>query len=394
MNAHSVQWVLLLAVVTAAVPSRAEAAEQPALPDLPVVVSMDDLRKVKPIDIGHDWTVRLGVSAADSDDADSRPPAEPWFLVYCLAEHKGPEREAALPLPAAPGGEPVGPVSVHVDWIEQEGRRAAVQRVLQAPQSFPREACFVYAVAAPWKGRPRVKVDGPDGKPIATATIDIPKPRRTYWQQFARLARRDEVGADVNTLVLDRPLAATPRFGAAGRSGLHGDANALGAGADRDIELPSPGGRTDGLRLSLEAGVFTVQCDRKLVDWPDEHLLARWWVNDRAVHAIPVADDEAFIAQARARMVGHRNRVAVAFGLPDHAGLLKPGDRVALQLLYAPGGHDALPDTPLPQQAQRMRALHEKGSALADELLLSNRLEFVMTEDLLKLADHPLPKKD
>ena len=72
------------------------------------------------------------------------------------------------------------------------------------------------------------------------------------------------------------------------------------------------------------------------------------------------------------------NEMTIAFALPDFVGDLKPGDRLAVQLLYAPDGHEPLSSMRM-HLAQMMRMQRRDWPWP----VMTNRLEFLLTAELL-----------
>ena len=232
----------------------------------------------------------------------------------------------------------------------------------------------------------RVTVNGPDERVLARQAFPPEKGQRpAYWHTFAE-SRPKSADDEPVSAVADKAAAAYPLFRdwpvrlpdekkPAGKPGAHDDLPGLGGA-----------GEADGLRLALEGGAFVIATDHGTTRSPNESFLARWWVNGQPVTAPRPGAERAKFQQ---RLSPKGAPVTVGFGLPDHLPALKPGDRVAVRLMSAAEGQQLLPfggEGVLHQQ--QLRAIDPDA---VDRPLLSNRLEFEVTEELLRHADHPRP---
>jgi hypothetical protein len=136
------------------------------------------------------------------------------------------------------------------------------------------------------------------------------------------------------------------------------------------------------LSLALDGGAFIVKSPKATFTNRDpDKLLARWWVNGAAVSS------QVMPAQRAMQQTGQvqpTDTITVRFGLPDFLGDLRSGDRIGLQLLHSPEGFDPAPSGIMQMQQWLMQAQTEH-----DEWpMLSNRIEFEMTDALLNEKDH------
>jgi hypothetical protein len=133
----------------------------------------------------------------------------------------------------------------------------------------------------------------------------------------------------------------------------------------------------------MQDTMIVVDSPVKLINWPDMHLLARWWINDRAV--IPTRSDE--VKQiSLGRLMTYSKRLPIAFRLPASLGELKPSDKVSLQVLYSPDMIRQLPESRFLESLEYLVASPDDKSATVP--LLSNRLEVEVTEELLSQRVH------
>jgi hypothetical protein len=117
--------------------------------------------------------------------------------------------------------------------------------------------------------------------------------------------------------------------------------------------------------------------------WPEDSLLARWWVNERPVEATPLPEQKIADAEQIAEALGGNSKpVPIPLALPVTLGALKPGDRVALQVMFCPSGF-----TELDRWGCRGRdSGADDGFYPAFPPLFSNRLEFAVTPAMIPQA--------
>ena len=385
---------LLLSLVLLMAALGARAAEPRAEPgdELPRVRTLAELKAVEPVDAGDGWFVRLGYGEPEPGVGAS------WLVLYCLAEHAGaPEAEQRGLGGGERTGEPFGPVSYL--WERVSDKRQQRVRQLSADLSRP----GLYCATLPTRGKAAMRVavhaHGTDrllGERTFPAAVERPWP--VYWQSFAVAVSRKEPGQDgaavvapedLAAIVLDEPMAVYPLFRDAAIEMPKREAG--DDDDDDDGDLPGLGGagEADALKLSLDDGIFTIAAERVLHGSAQENLIARWWLNGEAVEVkLPRPGQKL---QQQALREDPPQRFEVAFGLPDHLPELKVGDRVGLQVMYAPGGHCPLPIEGLQKIMAELH--HAARQNVVDRPLLSNRLEFELTEELLRRADHELGER-
>jgi hypothetical protein len=264
------------------------------------------------------------------------------------------------------------------------------------------EALFAAGIALAWKGRFKLEVVDGAGPLLARRTFTVAKPPPCHWQLFAEPADEDAW----TFAVRHQGVAAMPRFhGQIPLRTWTGQQEAAkrlkrADGTEEllpEDELPTdrtrPGGSEDRalqrtiregdppdfpLKLSLEKRAFVIRSGVKMNDDVELCFLARWWINDKPV---PAPRTNAAISIERARLVRYRNELRVKFALPEGVKDLKPGDKVGLQVAYCPTGWEMLPVEPSARLAAAF--LIRKGLTVP---ILSNRLDFNLTRDLLRQA--------
>lgn len=327
----------------------AQAAPEPA-----EVRTLKDLQAVSPLHLQEGWDVRLGI-------ADPGPIEGPWKVIYCLTTWTGQGQPPGLSIKGSIPGDVLGPVFYSYSWQQTEPARDKVSAVQAKPSGDGAQTLYCGGVLLAWEGTCRVRVMLQSGEVIAESQIEVRKPAACYWHQFAML-RRQTGARNISSVVPPEAVAVWPRY----------SQQIAALAADPDGVLP--------LKLSLDDGVFLVRSDTAdMVDWPDVQLLARWWVNDRPV--VPARPDHVRSMQM-GRMVGKSRQMTVALNLPDSLGTLKKGDRVAVQVLYMPGGYADVPKDRPPGMAQ-MQIIARLLDAKIPRPLLSNKLEFSVTEPML-----------
>jgi hypothetical protein len=105
--------------------------------------------------------------------------------------------------------------------------------------------------------------------------------------------------------------------------------------------------------------------------------LARWWVNGKPVEA--ALRKEIVRYHDIARQFSSQQHDRIAFGLPETLGAIRAGDVVGLQVMYCPDGHKPL------NHSDEDRYSKRNGRVPAIPLL-SDKIEFKITEELLKKA--------
>jgi hypothetical protein len=135
------------------------------------------------------------------------------------------------------------------------------------------------------------------------------------------------------------------------------------------------------LGLTLADGQFVLEtrCVVGLYE-PADGLLARWWVNGRPV-AAALAQDRLQEQQPVDKLLRALRQppapLRIPAALPQTLGPVKPGDKVALQVMYCPAGFKEL------GVLARRQELEKSGADCflpAFQPLLSNRLEFEATK--------------
>ena len=325
------------------------AEKHPAPPpanELTEVNTLAELKALKPIHLETGWDVRLGLSAKESE-------AGPWKLFYCYATYVGVEKNPSLRFEKS-FGEPVGPVFLRCRWSAHEH---APDEVSMDMEGAAHEGLYCGLVLLAWEGACNVEVVSRDGKVLRSKVLTIKDTPPCYWQEFA--------GMDFNaykSFVRSRTTAAYPNY-----NGLMSSQTDF-KGLDQIDSV---------LALSLQNNEFQIQSNGlKMVDWPDENLLARWWVNDAPV--VPPRNDTCMKMQ-QGRRVGATELMQVSWNFPDDLGEIKAGDKLKLQVLYCPTGYECLMKTPSSGAAIAMMA----SETAVPRPLLSNVLEIVVTKELL-----------
>ena len=128
------------------------------------------------------------------------------------------------------------------------------------------------------------------------------------------------------------------------------------------------------LKLSLETGKLLIsRGGQMLEEMPEDRLLARWWVNGKAVAAPAFERPDARAFSGHVKVIPE---LTVAFGYPSSLGKVKVGDKVALQVMYCPQGFLLSPELML------MHAIAERMNS-ANFPMVSNKIEFVITPEMI-----------
>ena len=336
------------------------------------VRSLRQLHAAAYISAGREWDVKLGLG-------DSGEQGGPWAILYCWATYHGTEQTPRLG-GAALAGNPLGPLYVQVAW---DGRPIDKPTPRVPMKVSLKDSLYSIAIPLAWKGQCQITVCTSDGRPIAQREVTVNTVRACYWQTFAAPAYEALGRADMR--IDTEPAAAMPAF--------FGLAAVLRPGAEiapelMDANLPGSvpladewigaslvsaqaGHAAEMIEIRLQGNVLTVDSAHSTItNRLDAYMLARWWVNGKPVPAV-----------ARLRhmqvsgMVTPADSVRVEFRLPSTLGKVVAGDKIGLQLLYAPGAIMI----PSPQASEvtalGFGVLRGKGRTCMAPML-SNRLEF------------------
>ena len=337
---------------------------------IPTVATFADLLKQPTKRIGG-WDVRVGVA----DPGDALGPAA---VLYALADWAG---EGPSTTRRVMGLHPLGPLAARWQWDEQlTDMNLSLREALSAKGKR-----LLFATTIPLRSSGQCRVNlcenrqnrEADAPPLWAATLVVSESPRPAWGVFARSTSPTKSDG----VVADEFYTAVPKIDGVFPI-LTGDPKDANRWAGPLPPLGAADAKDSPLTLALTDGQFILTSTRPLWDFnAPEQLLARWWVNGR-----PVRRDAILIAPQRmmqqSRQISSRDEAAIRFGLPDHLGPLKPGDEVAVQLLYCPGGLES----PGPEMALMAQRSYPDALTLPT---LTNRLTFTMTPDLLASKDHP-----
>ena len=121
-----------------------------------------------------------------------------------------------------------------------------------------------------------------------------------------------------------------------------------------------------------------IRSEVPVIDWPDETLLARWWVDGMPWVCQRAQQELRRELTDLARQLRETKQLEVAFALPVCLGKLKVGTKVGLQVMHADDGFK-------PLWAQEAEVLHKTLTNRwpVRQPMLSNRLTFALTQKLL-----------
>lgn len=371
--------VLVIAAVNCSPAVEAASGGQTPVCEIAAVTDVDHLRSQRPIQLGGDWQVRFGLG-------DGGTEAGPWRLLYCLANWTNEKESPSLASKGESHGEPLGPVFYRVSKGRQSRLADERGQMMFAAEDVPPEGLYCGMILNAWQGKYHVEVLSQDGEIIGRRTIDVPRPRLLYWQEFAL-----QKGA-----ISESPVAARPEF--VGTWPLWENGGRIASQLQQRCPLPgtipTPTAWVDyvgsearairdgetiyPLQLSLEAEQFVIQSPVRLVDWPDYYLLARWWVNGEPV--LPRRTEEISM-RSIGRQVSFTKEMQIQFGLPDALGRLEVGDKIGLQVLYSPAMIEQVPISHAPVAC--LHAVSPHDSDVAAMPITSNRIEFAVTRAML-----------
>jgi len=389
-----------------------------AVQEIAEIHTLAELRQVQPIALPGGGEVRLGLAESGTDGG-------PWKLLYCLEKHTG------APMPRyydeGPGERTalgsvyftVKPPPLDIGRQAQREEELLADRVayLRQQSAYANEPLYCGQVVTALRGTYEIRVYASNGQLIQRKKLQVMSPRSCYWLELAdwggeRMARDPvealpkfkgdspiaRVGDDV--LLFGRYLFRLPGLLQPGDGAP--TANPLPGGIpvnDRlaqafHMDAPRPGEPPCHLQIYMESDDLVIRSRAvDLEDWEIERpFLARWWLNGQSVvpaHFALLAEEHVQRARAvrqrvqemadsrqEPRLTERRYR----FVLPHIFSSLRVGDRLELQVLYCPQEYDRLFETVFGEERLHGRAM------LMDELsqshvpLLSNRLEFTVTD--------------
>ncbi len=387
--------------------------EQPEdIPGIEPVSTLRELRIVRPIAI-RDYEIRIGLGDGGKDSG-------PWKLLYCLAT---PVKRPAAIGPLKPGRDTfrqipkdLGPVRYTVDNPASDihGGQLEVLRskVRQLVKGVP---IYCAAVHTPWEGSYRVRLWSHSGLLLAQRIVRVNRPRACYWQGFVKRMRVKAGRTDINAEIDAQPPQLFPTYAGQDILWSFGPGKKVALAShnvrDRPQGIPLPGRlpveefykrqmrppNTDSqmpfepLKVSLgKNGKIEVVLKRRLTNKRlDEVLLARWWVNGRAVKPPPadlaLEEEMQDMLEAIQADVDSATNIHVSLpSLPQHIKA-KAGNLISLQLMYCPGGSEKHPATRGAGYREQLKMLSERWAGIrgANVPLLSNRLEFKLTNKMV-----------
>jgi HEAT repeat protein/beta-lactamase regulating signal transducer with metallopeptidase domain len=346
------------------------------------VRSVADLLKQPVIEVGA-WRVRLGW-------ADSGPDGGPWKLLYCWAEDVG---QAGPAENRDPSRTRLGPVTFKVTDPDGPREMSELAHIEEPAQKARKEALYAAVVPAAWKGRYQISVFGDGGREVARTILSVDRTDPGLWQSLGRLnpAARDDRGPWV--VMAESPMAVHPWT--SGRDpvwtppaglkladleyekGLPGQVPAMQFWLEPKYRTPPSSKLSEGnLTLSLDDGDLLIIARGTINTDADYHFAARWWVNGKPVPAAPVKK----LLDEQARKIEAGMTVKLPLALPQTLGELKAGDKISLQVMYSPDQVRVLPG----DRDQNRVHLLESIADTVNVPLLSNRLDFAVTAEMLK----------
>jgi hypothetical protein len=338
---------------------------------IPKISTVEQLRAQPVVHLPTGWDIRLGISMPDKE-------AGPYAVLYADVQGKNP---AAL-VQDGDAGKWLGPLFVRTQW--EERRRAELEEK-SGRQAMP---TGLYALAIPvHDGKCHITID--DGKStVWDDTIPFDNVPATPWQPFVGLSniKVQAVRASGRSLAVvpqflsDQPLFNFDDFSATRKDAeiLFKKSLPLAMPLDPAWLAPVAGAKpgTPPLALAIDGDQFTLIAEgRRMIDAPDEVLLARWWVNGKAILPDPSTRQKLM---EDTRKMSETDRFAVIFNYPETLAA-KEGDTLTLQVLYAPHGYERASDDSL-----KLAEVISQSPAMP---LLSNRLEFKLTKELLAARD-------
>ena len=299
----------LLAVVCGM--SIVHAALGEEIQSIPVVKTWEELQAIKPIDLGDGVKIRLGLEAATI-------PQWSGALLYCLTEGYRP--------PASGNAQTnLGPV--HVAFEFKTEKHAADQIAWRRDHGTKPAGRYLFlrGFKIDRLGPYFVTVSDRDGMSLARAEVTGTKDFFHPWMPWLESYKK----------------AVCPGEGIAlpGADGLS-PADFAELGVTKKGSLPTflPSDKTPALAIALEGQSIVVRAKSEFTtSWPEQHFLARWWVNGEPF--VPKQPETLRQFQSSGQFREAKElRLEFEFH-PERLGA-KPGDAIGLQLMHSEDGWD------------------------------------------------------
>lgn len=377
--------------------SSGEVDINPTTQEVQAIKSLAQLRKVTPAAVIQGWVIRIGV--ADLPDDKARP----WLLLYCHVRRAGQGAGAGPlgpPTQMYSGAELLGPVSFIATTSGSLGTRKKLKIAApKAPAGGQKDVERLYVAAIPVAGKQATYIfvhSGDAGQLIAKWQRPADAQARAHpWVPFAAVAAKQYIVADEfqaarptyprraplwrlvkgQGFMLPRPVAGKlVRYflpGCIRSDAPYYEPRYYGEKTETGTKRKEP----FPLKLAVSGGAFAIGSKVELVNRPDEYLLARWWVNGKAVvPPAPKAKAGARTEKARTESVSRTREMKVALRLPTYLGRLKVGDKVALQVMHCDGGYGRVGGKAFARLVHGWPAFGP---------MLSNELTFTVTKEML-----------
>lgn len=365
------------------------------------VSTIAELKAVSPILLAKGWEIRLGVS-------DAGPDGGPWKLLYCLERHTEDtdayESHSRGVKETELSTKPLGPVRFSVDDPgsppkQRYGSLASQVRMIAG------DAVFCALIPIAWKGDYRIRVYANDGRVLEQRILRIDENHTSYWMPF--VAEYDITDDPEEEHDIQSPAEVLDNEGTSSHPNIRGTCCIWrGASESADIDREPLPGRLPGpragplfglpeeegpassssLKLSVDGNILRIDAPAPVLRSSlARHLLARWWLNGQPV-AAHLARDESRRKYSRSSQFVASFQLGLSVPGCVHAST---GDRVGLQIVYCPAGY-----SPLPSRRRAVDAISQSLQAAPDLYpwqkvpLLSDRIEFTVTQDMLKRTSH------
>jgi len=278
----------MVVVVMGMATTAAWGAGEGKVAEIAEVNSLEELGKAKAIQLENGWEVRLGISDGGKD-------AGPWKLLYCMASKA--KADAKEEWNFTGPSEILGPVMFRVTGL---GVLDLQEKAVMVAGMAAKEGLYCGEVMTAWRGKWRVEVYEGKKKLIATRDIEVKDATEWYWQTAGMGDEKlKELVKEGEAWPMSRDsFAAAPGY--SGSTPIWTEKEARPAARDGKTELP---GKVDArspwnalymekgrkgpepLRLTMEKKVLVLRSDAPMLMKPQYNLLARWWVNGKAVGA-------------------------------------------------------------------------------------------------------------
>ena len=338
---------MLLSLARAAVPEK-PLVLGPPLPTLKPVSTLEDLKKLEPIEVG-DASVRLAIET-------DKVPVGSGLLVYCLWDGKG---QPAGGITRADESKSLGLCAVKLRRIYEDGqtREPEVQRAYDLQKvvyaQFKSDALFIASVLPSAPGKYELSILSPSGDRVARARIACAGRASLGWRELVRtdFERKGAPYAPGNLMA--------PKWN-----------DALFIDVPRTLPTFVPPGNLMEIKATAApGGRISLTSEKDMRADLAESFLMRVYINGQPADDTKVEMVNHAMEDASADQMVRKLSFTVSTKLEDYGAAA--GDGVEVQFLYCPGGAEFVPRENVMEKlvdARKRTAIESRGVCMSNKV--------------------------